>query len=153
MKAFKPIAGAVLLAASFQLQAQTLSVAGTADIDRYIWAVNAYLIAYIVAIPLAGKASDLIGRMPTFAGSLLVFLAGSIVCATGDTLAELVIGRAIQGFGGGGLLPVAHGLVHLPIWLPEPNEATPFDPGHSWLLGAVRRPARARPVSRSPPCS
>ena len=78
-----------------------------ADIDRYIWAVNAYLIAYIVAIPLAGSASDIIGRMPTFAGSLLIFLAGSIVCATGDTLTELVIGRAIQGFGGGGLLPVA----------------------------------------------
>ncbi len=79
----------------------------TADIDRYIWAVNAYLIAYIVAIPLAGSASDLIGRLPAFIGSLLIFLAGSIACATGDTLTELIIGRAIQGFGGGGLLPVA----------------------------------------------
>jgi MFS family permease len=79
----------------------------TADIDRYIWAVNAYLIAYIVAIPLAGRISDLIGRPSTFAGSLLIFLAGSIWCATSDTLGDLVIGRAIQGFGGGGLLPVA----------------------------------------------
>ncbi len=79
----------------------------TADIDRYIWAVNAYLIAYIVAIPLAGRVSDTVGRQPTFIGSLLIFLAGSIYCATSDTLADLVIGRAIQGFGGGGLLPVA----------------------------------------------
>ncbi len=79
----------------------------TADIDRYIWAVNAYLIAYIVAIPLAGRISDVIGRRPTFIGSLLIFVAGSVLCATSDSLSDLVIGRAIQGFGGGGLLPVA----------------------------------------------
>jgi len=79
----------------------------TADIDRYIWAVNAYLIAYIVAIPLAGRVSDLVGRQPAFIGCLLVFLTGSILCATSDTLNDLVIGRAVQGFGGGGLLPVA----------------------------------------------
>lgn len=79
----------------------------TADIDRYIWAVNAYLIAYIVAIPLAGRISDIAGRQPTFIGCLVIFLAGSIACATSDTLSDLVVGRAIQGFGGGGLLPVA----------------------------------------------
>jgi hypothetical protein len=46
----------------------------------------------------------------------------------------------------GGLFLVAHGLVHLAIWLPEPKAEAPFDPGHSWLLGAVRRPARALAV-------
>ncbi len=79
----------------------------TADIDRYIWAVNAYLIAYIIAIPLAGRISDIVGRQPMFIGSLLIFLGGSVYCATSDTLTDLVIGRAVQGFGGGGLLPVA----------------------------------------------
>jgi len=79
----------------------------TADIDRYIWAVNAYLIAYIIAIPLVGRVSDIVGRQPAFIGSLLIFLGGSVYCATSDTLTDLVIGRAIQGFGGGGLLPVA----------------------------------------------
>ena len=79
----------------------------TADIDRYIWAVNGYLIAYIVAIPLVGRLSDLIGRQRTFIASLLVFLAGSVMCALATDLTGLVIGRAIQGFGGGGLLPVA----------------------------------------------
>jgi hypothetical protein len=34
----------------------------------------------------------------------------------------------------GGLFLIAHGLVHLAVWLPEPKDA-PFDPGHSWLLG------------------
>jgi hypothetical protein len=47
----------------------------------------------------------------------------------------------------GGLFLVVHGLLHLAIWLPEPKEDAPFDPGHSWLLGAVRRPARGLAVA------
>ena len=82
----------------------------TADIDRYIWIVNAYLIAYIAAIPLAGRLSDLVGRRPVFLGCLTLFLVGSIVCATANTLDELIIARAIQGLGGGGLLPVTMAL-------------------------------------------
>lgn len=34
----------------------------TADIDRYIWVVNAYLLAYLIAIPIMGRVSDIIGR-------------------------------------------------------------------------------------------
>jgi MFS family permease len=79
----------------------------TADIDRYIWAVNIYLIAYIVAIPLAGRISDLIGRRVVFGGALIVFLTGSIVCAMSTDLTQLIVGRGIQGFGGGALLPIA----------------------------------------------
>jgi MFS family permease len=82
----------------------------TADIDRYIWVVNSYLIAYIAAIPLAGRLSDLIGRREVFLGCLALFLAGSVVCATATTLDGLIVARAIQGFGGGGLIPVAMAL-------------------------------------------
>lgn len=82
----------------------------TADIDRYIWVVNSYLIAYIAAIPLAGRLSDLIGRRGVFLGCLALFLAGSVVCATATTLDGLIVGRTIQGFGGGGLIPVTMAL-------------------------------------------
>jgi MFS family permease len=82
----------------------------TADIDRYIWVVNSYLIAYIAAIPLAGRLSDLIGRRGVFLGCLALFLAGSVVCATATTLDGLIVARAIQGFGGGGLIPVTMAL-------------------------------------------
>lgn len=78
----------------------------TADIDRYIWVVNGYLIAYIVAIPVVGRLSDIFGRQSAFIGCLIIFAAGSIMCATADSLGTLVIGRTIQGLGGGGLLPV-----------------------------------------------
>lgn len=83
----------------------TLGV-NTADIDRYIWVVNGYLIAYIVSIPVVGRLSDVFGRQAAFIGCLVIFAAGSFICATANSLSALVIGRTIQGFGGGGLLPV-----------------------------------------------
>ncbi len=83
----------------------------TADIDRYVWIVNAYLLAYIVAIPIVGRLSDLLGRRPAFAASLALFVVGSVWCALADSMTGLVIGRAIQGAGGGALLPVTMALV------------------------------------------
>lgn len=79
----------------------------TADVDRYIWIVNGYLIAYIVAIPLFGRLSDIVGRVPVFAISLLLFVVGAAVCALADSLTAMVVGRTLQGAGGGALLPVA----------------------------------------------
>ena len=83
----------------------------TADIDRYVWIVNAYLLAYIIAIPIVGRVSDLIGRTAAFQASLTVFLAGSIWCALAPDLGWMISGRAIQGAGGGALLPVTMALV------------------------------------------
>ncbi len=82
-----------------------------ADVDRYVWVVNSYLIAYVVAIPVVGRLSDLLGRTPAVLGSLALFVAGSVWCALASDLATMVIGRAIQGAGGGALLPVTMALV------------------------------------------
>ncbi|MDP9365649.1 MAG: MFS transporter [Chloroflexota bacterium] len=83
----------------------------TADIDRYVWIVNGYLLAYVVAIPIVGRVSDLIGRQAAFQASLALFLVGSVWCAAADDLLGLIVGRVIQGAGGGALLPVAMALV------------------------------------------
>jgi EmrB/QacA subfamily drug resistance transporter len=83
----------------------------TADIDRYVWIVNGYLIAYVVAIPIVGRVSDLIGRQAAFQASLAVFLVGSVWCAVAGDLGQMIVGRAIQGAGGGALLPVTMALV------------------------------------------
>ena len=83
----------------------------TADIDRYVWVVNGYLLAYVVAIPIVGRVSDLIGRRWAFQAALAIFAIGSVWCAFADDLAGLIIGRAIQGAGGGALLPVTMALV------------------------------------------
>ncbi|MDQ3541035.1 MAG: MFS transporter, partial [Chloroflexota bacterium] len=83
----------------------------TADIDRYIWAVSGYLVAYIVAIPLFGRTSDIIGRHRTFIVCLVLFMLGSVLCGRAGGLSDLVIGRTVQGLGGGGILPVTIALV------------------------------------------
>ena len=100
--------GAIDLTVIAAILPQMVQDAGvnTSDIDRYIWIVSGYLIAYIVAIPIVGRLSDIVGRRTTFLACLLVFLVGSVVCATAQDLTALVIGRSIQGFGGGGLLPI-----------------------------------------------
>jgi MFS family permease len=82
-----------------------------ADVDRYVWIVNSYLLAYVVAIPVVGRLSDVVGRTLAFQGSLGVFLIGSLWCALASDLPAMVVGRAIQGAGGGALLPVTMALV------------------------------------------
>ena len=83
----------------------------TADINRYVWVVSGYLLAYMVTIPVLGRVSDILGRRPVFAGALAIFLVGSLLSARAGGLAALVTGRAIQGFGGGALVPVTMALV------------------------------------------
>jgi EmrB/QacA subfamily drug resistance transporter len=82
-----------------------------ADVDRYVWIVNSYLLAYVVAIPVVGRLSDIVGRKLAFQASLALFLVGSIVCAFAADLPSMVTGRAIQGAGGGALLPVTMAMV------------------------------------------
>ncbi|MDQ6908755.1 MAG: MFS transporter, partial [Chloroflexota bacterium] len=83
----------------------------TADINRYVWVVSAYLLAYMVTIPVLGRVSDILGRRPAFAAALVIFLAGSILSARAGGLGSLIAGRAVQGFGGGALVPVTMALV------------------------------------------
>jgi EmrB/QacA subfamily drug resistance transporter len=83
----------------------------TADIDRYVWVINAYLLAYLVMIPIMGRVSDLVGRKIAFEVSIAIFLFGSIGCALAGDLTTLIAARAIQGAGGGALLPVTMALV------------------------------------------
>jgi len=83
----------------------------TVDIDRYVWVVNGYLLAYIVAIPIMGRVSDILGRRSAFLISLAVFIVGSAWCASANDLTSLIAGRAVQGAGGGALLPVTMALV------------------------------------------
>jgi MFS family permease len=68
-----------------------------ADVDRYVWIVNSYLVAYIVAIPVVGRLSDLVGRSLAFQGSLALFVIGSLICAAANDLLVMVLGRAVQG--------------------------------------------------------
>ena len=77
-----------------------------AELRHASWIVNGYLLAYVVAMPLAGRLADVWGARRLFLGALVVFVVGSLVAGRGQTLDELIAGRVIQGIGGGVLVPV-----------------------------------------------
>ena len=68
--------------------------------------VTGFLCGYVIAMPLLGAYSDVRGRAPVYALCIAVFAAGSAVTATASSLPWLVVGRVLQGLGGGGLVPL-----------------------------------------------
>lgn len=110
------------------------------DADRYAWIVLAYLVAYTVTVPLTGRLSDYLGRLPVFAGALAFFLAGSLLAAQADGLATMIAGRTLQGLGGGAMLPVSMALVADVV--PERRRASALGlvaavDTFGWVLGPV----------------
>src|SRR6266700_3564700 len=81
------------------------------DVENLSWVVTAYLISATVATPLFGKLSDIYGRRRMMLISIGIFIAGSLGCAVAPTVPLLIAGRALQGFGGGGLLPLAQTVI------------------------------------------
>ena len=73
--------------------------------------ISGFLLGYTAVLPLIGRLADLAGTGPVFAGCLVLFATGSVVTATAHALPVLVLGRAIQGVGGGGLVPVTLAMV------------------------------------------
>ncbi|GAB6989707.1 MDR family MFS transporter [Paenibacillus pini] len=75
--------------------------------DKLMWVTSAYMIAEMAGMPIFGKLSDMYGRKRFFIFGLIVFMAGSALCGTADSIIQLSIYRAIQGIGGGALVPIA----------------------------------------------
>lgn len=75
------------------------------------WVLSAYVLFYLVGAPLLAKLSDRTGRRAVYAQSLALFAAGSLVVAAAPTFEVLLIGRAIQAFGAGGIFPVATAVI------------------------------------------
>ena len=68
------------------------------------WILTAYTLAITVAMPVYGKLGDLVGRKNLFLVAIALFLIGSALCGTADSMTQLIIYRFIQGLGGGGLM-------------------------------------------------
>nr|BCG44413.1 putative transporter [Pseudozyma tsukubaensis] len=67
------------------------------------WVTSGFLLPMVASQPIFGGLSCSVGRKISFNSALIIFLVGSVVCATAKTFLVLVIGRGIQGLGGGGI--------------------------------------------------
>ncbi|HLN76522.1 MAG TPA: MFS transporter [Nocardioidaceae bacterium] len=81
------------------------------ELQRAAPIVSGFLLGYVAMLPLIGRIADLRGRLPVLIGSLVVFALGSLVTAASYDLGSMVVGRFLQGVGGGGLVPATLALV------------------------------------------
>ena len=81
------------------------------DIQLIGWVITAYLLTSTSATPILGKLSDQLGRRVVVHLCLAIFLLGSVLCALAPTMLTLVLARALQGVGGGGLITMSQALV------------------------------------------
>jgi EmrB/QacA subfamily drug resistance transporter len=75
------------------------------------WVVTAYLLAQTVVTPLYGKLGDLYGRKRVVQVAIVIFLVGSALCGLSRSMTQLIIFRAIQGLGGGGLMVTTQAVI------------------------------------------
>jgi EmrB/QacA subfamily drug resistance transporter len=105
-------------------------VSDLGGITQYSWVFTAYMLTSTVTVPLYGKLGDVYGRKNLFLFAIVVFLLGSALCGAATDMTQLVIFRAVQGIGAGGLFPLSLAVIG--------NIVPPRDRGR-WqgLIGAV----------------
>ncbi|WP_442599655.1 MDR family MFS transporter [Neobacillus sp. D3-1R] len=105
-------------------------VADLGGFDKFVWVTSAYMVAVMAGMPIFGKLSDMYGRKRFFIFGLALFLIGSALCGIAQTIEQLSVFRAIQGIGGGALMPIAFTIV-FDVFPPEKRGKM------TGLLGAV----------------
>jgi EmrB/QacA subfamily drug resistance transporter len=86
-------------------------VADLGGAGHMAWVVTAYMLAEAVSTVLAGKLGDLFGRKRIFQASAIIFVTGSAIAGIANSMAILIVARAIQGFGAGALMVTAMALI------------------------------------------
>lgn len=121
----KPVVAGLMLAILMSAMDNTIVatamptiVSDLGGFEKFIWVTSAYMVAVMAGMPIFGKLSDMYGRKRFFIFGLVVFLVGSALCGIAQTIVQLSIYRAIQGIGGGALMPIAFTIV-FDIFPPE----------------------------------
>jgi DHA2 family multidrug resistance protein len=138
----------------------------SASPDEIAWVQTAYLIADVVMVPLSGMMSRLLSTRILFVVAALGFTSASALCATANSLGQMILYRAMQGFCGGAITPSVWPVVYAKFRGPPlvtlmviisiifnlsgtmgPNHRR-LSHRHLLLALAVPRQHRARPAGR-----
>ena len=88
------------------------TIVGELDgVDRMLWVTTAYILASTIMLPVYGKLGDLIGRKGLFVAAISLFVLGSIIGGMAQDMTTLIVGRAVQGLGGGGLMILSQAII------------------------------------------
>lgn len=105
----------VLDAGMLNVALPPLSEALGVDLARSIWVVSAYQMALLVGLLPAAQLAERFGQRRTFIVGVVVYLAGSLVCAASQDLAVLIIARAVQGLGGAVILALGISILRIAL--------------------------------------
>jgi EmrB/QacA subfamily drug resistance transporter len=81
------------------------------DVRLVSWIFAIYILFFMIGTPLMAKLSDMYGRRSIYVFDVFIFAVGSAITVTAISFEMLLIGRAIQGFGAGGIFPVASAFI------------------------------------------
>ena len=109
-------------------------------LSLYPWVFASYLLAATVTGPIFGKLSDTYGRKPIYLAGIFLFLAGSVLAGTSQTMTGLIAFRTLQGLGAGAVQPIAITIVG-DIFELETRARVQGLFGAVWGISAVLGPA------------
>ena len=112
--AFSGLVLAMLLAAldsTIVSTALPTIVSELGGLEHLAWVVTVYLLAQTIVTPIYGKLGDLYGRKIVLQSAIVLFLIGSALCGLSQNMTQLILFRAIQGLGGGGLAVTTQAVV------------------------------------------
>lgn len=81
------------------------------DSRQMAWVFNIYVLCSLISTPLMAKLSDRFGRRGVYILDVLLFMLGSLIVALARSYPVMIVGRAVQAAGAGGILPVAAAVI------------------------------------------
>ena len=82
-----------------------------ATLDEANWVITSYMVANAILLPLTAWFENLMGRVNFLKTFVAIFTIGSLLCAVAPSLDMMVLGRVIQGVGGGPLMPISQAIL------------------------------------------
>lgn len=80
-------------------------------VDQMLWVLTAFLLSSTIMMPIYGKLGDKFGRKPLLVIAIVLFMVGSVVGALSGAMDILILGRVVQGLGGGGLMVLSQAII------------------------------------------
>ena len=103
------------------------------------WVFTIYILFFMIGTPLMAKLSDIYGRKSIYILDIFLFAVGSLITITSFSFEMLLIGRAVQGIGAGGIFPVANAFIG-DIFPPEKRGVSLGILSSVWGLSSVLGP-------------